>query len=104
MFNEFQWNQNLIESCWAKERPTFEEIFKKLAYNIDDLVDNIYEDNDFDDDDNNYYLEDDVDVNEVIAYANDIDNLAQPAKKEGSNEKSIKSLFEKLINPIIKEN
>ena len=72
--------QKLIESCWAKdpkERPTFEEIYKKLAYNIDDLVDNIYEDfdsGDSDDCDNNFYLVG-VDANDVIGYANVFDEI-----------------------------
>ncbi|KAK8839529.1 hypothetical protein M9Y10_031888 [Tritrichomonas musculus] len=66
--------KNLIERCWLKnpiERPTFEEIFKKLAYNIEDTFFDIYSEiekdvnNENDDDDGKYYL-DDVNVDEVV--------------------------------------
>lgn len=54
--------RNLIERCWSEDpklRPTFEEIFNKLAYNkLDEFIENIFnldkneeEDDDNDDDD-----------------------------------------------------
>ncbi|KAK8899325.1 hypothetical protein M9Y10_001639 [Tritrichomonas musculus] len=46
--------QKLIERCWSKEpkeRPTFEELFKKLAYNIEDSIEDIC--NTISDDDDN---------------------------------------------------
>lgn len=67
--------KNLIESCWSKDpdsRPTFEEIFKKLAYNskdydidvFNDPVETVQED---------FYM-DGVDIEKVRQYANSIDN------------------------------
>ena len=46
--------KKLMTKCWSKnpnERPTFEEIFYMLAYNIENSVD-IYDDDDYDYDDN----------------------------------------------------
>lgn len=62
--------KNLIEQCWSddpKERPTFEEIFNKLAFNLEDSIYDVFED----DNDYKYYL-DDVDVEEILSYAYNI--------------------------------
>ncbi|KAK8871756.1 hypothetical protein M9Y10_007496 [Tritrichomonas musculus] len=79
--------QKLIEKCWSKnpdERPTFEEIFKKLAYNLSYSVNEIYNDNqseEEDEDDNNYYL-DDVDVEAVVSYADEISGTIMNEKSQ----------------------
>ena len=72
----------LIEKWWSKdpkERPTFEEIFKKLAFNIDDDIIDIYEEKEKDevddDDDNNKYYLDDVEIDTVIEYADSIQQV-----------------------------
>lgn len=97
--------KELIERCWAKnpnERPTFEELFKKLAYNIEDAIDDIYSEikSDTSDDDRKYYL-DDVDEDEVIFYAEEID------KKNGNDISDIiaqVSELKNIITPIQEEN
>ena len=102
----------MIERCWSKnptERPTFEELFKKLAYNIEDSVgDDIYvskdldpsknDDEDSDDEENKYYLEG-VDVDEVVLYADDIDEaIAAPLDLEcTAKETNVKELIENAI-------
>lgn len=74
--------RRLIERCWSKdpnERPTFEEIFNKLAFNIDNSVYDIYDevteeekkDGEIEDDENKYYLEN-VDIDEFLSYIDDI--------------------------------
>lgn len=68
--------KKLIEKCWSKdpdERPTFDQLFKKLSYNIDDSLFIIYDDKESKDD-NNYYL-DEIDVEKVMQYADSIDRL-----------------------------
>ncbi|KAK8891109.1 hypothetical protein M9Y10_028314 [Tritrichomonas musculus] len=104
--------QKLIERCWSKnphERPTFEEIFKKLAYGSYDSIEDIYdernekeEEDQSDDDDNNRYYLDDVDVDEVISYAEDI----QFSDNQFSNEDSdkVKQMVDRLIGPLKEEN
>lgn len=62
----------LTEQCWAKDpekRPTFEEIFNKLGYNRD-----IKENFDIfqEDDAHDFYL-DDIDVDELLSYIDEID-------------------------------
>ena len=100
--------KKLIERCWARdphERPTFEEIFKKLAYNIEDAFEDIYDYQDeeadgeskVEEEDNTYYLED-VDVDEVISYADDI------AKENAGADAELISKVEKLLKPIKEEN
>lgn len=103
--------KKLIERCWSRDpqdRPTFEELFKKLAYNIEDSIDDIYDDQEVEagddekettEEDNSYYL-DDVDVDEVMAYADDIDN----AKPSSSSDADLLAKVESLIKPIIDEN
>ena len=59
--------QKLIEECWSPDvnkRPTFEDIFNRLAFNIEETVYDIFEG----DDEYKYYLED-VEVEEVVSYA-----------------------------------
>ena len=80
--------QKLIEKCWSKnpnERPTFEEIFKKLAYNYTHSIDEIYSDQqeksqNEEEDEEDFYLED-VDVDVVVSYADEINNPAVTMKE-----------------------
>ena len=71
--------KKLIESCWAQnpnDRPTFEQIFNKLAYNFDDFVDNddIDDDDDYDENlDEKYFLEN-VDNDLIYDYLDEIAN------------------------------
>lgn len=70
--------KKLITQCWTKnpnDRPTFEEIYNKLAFNIESSVFDIYEstESDADEDINKYYL-DDVDVDEILCYTDDIND------------------------------
>ena len=67
--------KNLIESCWSanpEERPTFEEIFKKLAYNSSDFDIDVYSE-ETEQDQEDFYMEG-VDAGVVQEYANSIDN------------------------------
>ena len=70
--------QNLAKKCWSKnpfERPSFEELFNKLAFSQKEKVD---------DEDGLFYL-DDIDVEAVISYAESIksdDGLAPLINKE----------------------
>lgn len=93
--------QKLIERCWSGDphlRPTFNEIFNLLAYNIEDSVYDIYENNE---DDNNfeggkYYLEG-VDSNEILSYADKIKDDDNSTKIEiESLKKRITKLEEQL--------
>lgn len=62
--------KKLIIQCWSddpNERPTFDEIFKKLAFNLEDSVYDVFED----DEDYKFYS-DGVDVDEVLNYAYEI--------------------------------
>lgn len=63
--------RSLIEQCWSKNpnnRPTFEEIFNRLAFNIEESVYDVFEK---DNETPKYYL-DDVDQNELLFYIDDI--------------------------------
>ena len=99
--------RRLIERCWSddpKLRPTFEEIFNKLAYNKSDkFIENIFEldqkdDNDNDDDDNeeedfsNFYLED-VDVEEILLY---VESIIEEKKIESINYTEFRETLSKI--------
>lgn len=65
--------RNLIEQCLSgnrEERPTFKEIFNKLAYGK----------NENEEEDNIYYLED-VDISKIMIYVNDITEITDPIEK-----------------------
>lgn len=67
--------RKLIESCWSKnpdERPTFEEIFNKLAYNSKDFSIDVYNENE-QHDEQDFYM-DDVDIEKVLKYVDSINN------------------------------
>lgn len=78
--------KNLTERCWSKypeERPTFENIFKKLANNIDDSIDDLYDQSnseDENDDDNKYYL-DDVKFDDIAVYIEDMEFIESQMAK-----------------------
>ena len=102
--------QNLIEECWSddpKDRPTFEEIFNKLAYGTNESVYNVFEKND-DNDEESYYL-DGIDIDEVLSYVDKInvistnedrDDIVQMKEKiarlENMNEKMNKEIKEQM--------
>lgn len=101
--------KNLIQKCWSKnpnERPTFESIFKKLAYNCENVDDSIFNEYDYDYDENDKYYLDGVNVEQVIEYADSIksnfsleeENKELKKKLEDANKKN-----ELSMNPLNKE-
>ncbi|KAK8843178.1 hypothetical protein M9Y10_025375 [Tritrichomonas musculus] len=83
--------QNLIEKCWSndpKERPNFEEIFNKLAFNVEESINDI-----LGDDEHSYYLED-VDIEEILSYVDEI--------MENENDKKVPTdiLIQQLMQEI----
>lgn len=98
--------QNLIEKCWSnnpRERPTFEQIFKKLAYNNDESFDDVYNEHDvveedqLKDEESSYYL-DDIDINAVIGYADEI------AENKFTTDNNVPFEVEKLVKQLKEEN
>lgn len=82
--------KNLIEKCWSSDpesRPSFEYLFKKLAYNSE-------EGNSNESDDDKYFL-DDVEKDEIISYTNMIngnDTISvekQQLQNQSRNKKSV---------------
>ena len=71
--------KNLIIQCWSpepKNRPTFKEIFNKLAFNLDDTLNDITSNEEI----FKFYL-DDVDVEEVLNYSYEITELENKDKE-----------------------
>ncbi|KAK8890149.1 hypothetical protein M9Y10_034909 [Tritrichomonas musculus] len=101
--------QELIEKCWSKnpkERPTFEEIFKKLAYNIEESIDDIYDDQDVAnvEEERKYYL-DDVDEDAILFYADQIDEANSVQDDEMTHKfAQLKQGFESKLDLLLKEN
>lgn len=63
--------RSLIEQCWSKDqnkRPTFEEIFNRLAFNVEESVYDVFQG---DEETPKYYL-DDVDQDELLFYVDEI--------------------------------
>lgn len=83
--------KGLIMQCWARnprDRPTFEEIYNKLAFNIENSEFDIYNEQTVDDkddteEDNNKYYLDDIDVDELLCYIDDI-NVIFPQNEADS--------------------
>ena len=97
--------KKLIEQCWSgdpNDRPTFEEIFKKLAYNIEDSIYDISSQDDEDDDDvNKFYLEG-VDADEIMNYVDDL-NENSNISFNSNNSEDIEKVMQRLES-IEKEN
>ncbi|KAK8837239.1 hypothetical protein M9Y10_036668 [Tritrichomonas musculus] len=96
--------QNLIEKCWSNdphERPTFEQIFKRLAYNNDASFDDVYSDvqkvTEKEEEEESYYLED-VDIDAVINYADEISEVKNTAKNSDTTE------VEQIVTQLKEEN
>ncbi|KAK8857531.1 hypothetical protein M9Y10_015936 [Tritrichomonas musculus] len=89
--------RKLIEQCWSKEpneRPTFEEIFNKLAFNDGNYIIDFYEGKETEDeyDINKYYL-DEVDADKVLDYVEDMSQMINDLKNENEiQKKQIKEL------------
>ena len=63
--------RSLIEQCWSKDpklQPTFEEIFNRLAFNVEESVYDVFQNGQ---ETPKYYL-DDVDQNELMFYVDGI--------------------------------
>ena len=100
--------KKLIERCWAKDpkiRPTFEEIFNRLAYNREFSIYNVFneENNEEEEEENEgdetpYYLND-VDVDELFLY---LDIITEKTNNKSSDNSS-KELINKLIIAINKQ-
>lgn len=113
----------MIEQCWSadpNDRPTFSEIYSKLSFNDGDFYvdsnDNICESIILcESDENDEYIEDDfstkysfdnVDINEVLDYIDEIDEK-NASEKDNSEIQSLKKEIEhikKVNSQIIKEN
>ena len=108
--------KQLIERCWSKkskDRPSFEELFNKLAYHIEGSISDINEDREVGttEEEGKYYLEN-VNVDEVLSYANEIDEmnfapddgifLKFEKLKRDNEEMSIK--FDKKLRTVREEN
>ena len=97
--------KKLVMQCWTinpKDRPTFEEIYNKQAFNIESSVFDIYDDATSDDKDdseedmNKYYLED-VDVDKILFIADDInDSFKFNDTHSKSDEDEISKLYEQM--------
>ncbi|KAK8835133.1 hypothetical protein M9Y10_025495 [Tritrichomonas musculus] len=105
--------RKLIERCWSgnpSERPTFEEIYHKLAFNIEDSIYDIYEGNEEEEDNdiNNKYQLDDVDNNELLYYIDEINGIFNNHDEISSgDESSVKKMIHELssnLEAIRKEN
>lgn len=89
--------EKLIQRCWShfpRRRPTFEAIFKALAFNKDDdfpfdAFDDA--DDDVDDADENKYFLDDVDVKKVKSYVDSI------YEKEKDAPLTLEAMAERLV-------
>lgn len=89
--------KELIVKCWAddpKERPTFDEIYKKLSFNMEESVYDVFED----DTEYKFYL-DDVDSDEVLSYVYDI-NENEQMNSPNSFIKEIKNSIDSLQNQL----
>lgn len=67
--------RHLIERCWSSdpiERPTFEEIFNKLAFNSGCSIYDDYEDTESCDDDESKYHLDDLEIDDFLCYIDEI--------------------------------
>ncbi|KAK8846981.1 hypothetical protein M9Y10_019555 [Tritrichomonas musculus] len=94
--------KNLIQLCWSKnpdERPTFEELFNKLAFNDENWIIDVYEGNESENEyDINKYFLDGVDTEEVLSYAESIQDASPIDEIKEENEKlkiQLKRLQEK---------
>ena len=98
--------QELIKKCWSKnpkERPTFENIFKKLAYGYDDIDDDIFNDDEYDNDESDKYYLNGVDVDKVIEYTESIKTNSSLIKENEELKKKLddaNKMNELAMNPL----
>ena len=108
--------KNLIKRCWSKnsnERPTFEELFNKLAFNDENWIIDVYEGNENENEyDISKYFLDGVNSEEIFEYVEYIQDTTpfEELKKENEHmktqiqEENIKSTDQiKKLNNIILE-
>lgn len=88
--------KKLIKRCLSKnplERPSFDEIFNLLAYNMEDSLYDPNEDKDEDEDENNYYLKetnidelfeyiDSITKNDMIAYEDSLNKTVEDLRRD----------------------